>query len=642
MADLQVTSLTIEELLRKLKSCEWQIPEFQREFVWSVGDVISLVNSILCARPIGMATIWEQPDDTALKLGPLSLSDQDDASGEIVLKNFNDHLENPRKTYAVLDGLQRCTAIALAFGGFRTKHDDFRTSGRYYLNVAALDPSEEIVFRKESEVIATNFDKDGTCISQGYFPLSSNIPNESFMGQWLRYVQAIRDPAFYPEGRMPSKEELERRDNILKKAFEGISHTKLAVYIVPDTYSLSDICEIFERLNTTGTKVSTVDLIHSWLYADTAIEIAGPFLLRDWINDFGQKEGAIGWADTSDRPELMLQMATACYIALEEKCPPRKIGRASTSTITSVKAGDLLATPTDHWKLMRENELLLATYLRDFQLVVAGGLFPWKFCPYPVVSSIYIALRIHAHFDSPETHRWGLDELASLFKAFFWRNALTTRYDQGFLTQHGADLKELKRLLSERQNYDTGSKWAKAIEPELAKLIGRPLPSRNDLVEYVTNGRRSGAIQKALFLPMLASADKDLLDASVSICYPNEAAGVQLHHVYPRDWCRNNKTGNLATILDERKSGRDWVNSVANLMPLSRQSNNIWKAKIPGQVLAERKINFVTSQATLKKAFIDEQCFNSLCRGPDGLLAFWERRADLIIADLCARAEIII
>lgn len=57
MGELAVTSLTVEELLRRLKAREWLIPQFQREFVWSVGDVIDLVHSILCARPIGMATI---------------------------------------------------------------------------------------------------------------------------------------------------------------------------------------------------------------------------------------------------------------------------------------------------------------------------------------------------------------------------------------------------------------------------------------------------------------------------------------------------------------------------------------------------------------------------------------------------------
>ncbi len=640
MADLSVTSLTIEELLKKLRSREWLIPQFQREFVWYVGDVIELVQSILCARPIGMATIWEQADNTSLELGPLSLPDRGTMGNEEGRSDFCDTQDNPRKIYAVLDGLQRCTAVALAFGGFRTNHSDYRTSGRYYLNVGACEPLEQIIFLKEADVIARNFDDDATCISHGYFPLSSNLSGESFLGQWLRYIQAIRDPTFYTNGRMPPPEELERRNTVLKRAFEGISRTKLAVYVVPDTYSLAEICEIFEKLNTTGTKVSTVDLIHSWLYAETARDATGPVRLREWIDDFGQKEGAIGWADTNDRPELMVQLSTACHVALEEKPPPRRVGRAIPSPITSVKASDLLATPTEHWKLIMASDQQLSGYLRDFQTTVSGGLFPWKWCPYPVTSAIYVALRFHAHFDPPETHRWGIDDLSSLFRAFFWRNALTNRYDQGFLTQLGIDIKELKRLLNERRNHDTAARWTVAIEAALGQLVGRPNPSRTDLTDYVTDGRPGGAMQKALVLRMLAAAEKDLLDDSMSLRFPG--SNVQLHHIYPRDWCRNNKNGALAALLDARLAGRDWVNAVCNLMPLSRQSNNIWKAKNPGQVLVERNIDFAHSASILSKAYIDETCFSALQRGANGLEEFWRHRADLIVDDLVRRMSIAI
>jgi hypothetical protein len=642
MSDLAVTSLSIEELLRKLKGREWLIPQFQREFVWSIGDVIELVHSILCARPIGMATIWEQQDDTTLELGPLSLLDKNSQNNEEERRKFCDSDANPRKVYAVLDGLQRCTAIALVFGGYRTSHSDYRTSGRYYLNVAASDPLEQIVYVKEGDVRSKHLDNDATCISMGYFPLSSNAIGEPFLSQWLRYIQAIRDPSYYRDGQLPGLDELERRNNVLKKAFEGINRTRLAVYIVPDTYSLADICDIFEKLNTTGTKVSTVDLIHSWLYAETAKETTGPIRLREWIDDFGQKDGAIGWSDSNDRPELAVQLSTACHVALEEKTPPRKVGRGLTTPISSVKAGDLLSTPTAHWKLIMANDTVLAEYLRDFQRIVASGLFPWKWCPYPVSSAIYVAIRAHSYFDDPATHPWSLDDLNALFKAFFWRNALTNRYDQGFLTQLGVDIKELKRILRTRSSFQTAGQWAVSAAADLQQLVGRPLPTREDLLQYLTDGRPGGAMQKALNLPMLASADKDLLDDTITLKYPESDISIQLHHIYPRDWCRNNKVGALANLLDPRQAGRDWVESASNMMPLSRQSNNAWKAKIPGQILVERHITYAPLANILKRVYIDQDCFDHLLRGPEGMKLFWERRAGIMADDFLARMTIAI
>lgn len=69
--NLEVTDVTVATLLDKLERREWMIPRFQRDFVWSVNDVASLVNSIVESRPIGMATIWEQPDAAGLPLEPV-------------------------------------------------------------------------------------------------------------------------------------------------------------------------------------------------------------------------------------------------------------------------------------------------------------------------------------------------------------------------------------------------------------------------------------------------------------------------------------------------------------------------------------------------------------------------------------------
>lgn len=629
MSELQVSSLTIEDLLNKLRNREWLIPQFQRDFVWSVQDVIDLVHSILCARPIGMATIWEQSDDSELDLGPISLSDR--VGNQTITRTFSDTDENPKKFYAVLDGLQRCTAIAMAFGGFHSIHGSYKLSGRYYLDVKAKDPLEQILYIREPEIKKNNYDKDASCIANGLFPLSSNLAEkESITTQWLRYVQNIKSHEYYPNGQLPDKDELKRRDHILKKAFEGINKSRLAVYTVPDSYNLAEICEIFETLNTTGTKVSTVDLIHSWLYADTVDDPEGTILLRDWINDLGTLEGAVGWASSKDRPELIVQFVTASYVALESKPEKRKAGRSTTKEISSVKASDLLSTPTAHWKTMIAQEKSFADYIGDFQFTVASGYFPWSACPYPVSAAIYVALGFHRLLDEDSAHPWKQDDLRALYSAFFWRNALANRYDQGFLTQLGADLKEIKCLLNLRSGYESGSEWAASINDSLTKLISKPMPIKEDLINLLTDGRPGGAMQKTLMLPMIARADKDLIDESIKIGFPDTSSGVQLHHIYPLQWCRSNIHGKLGEVLDPKQADRDWVNSIANLMPLSSKSNNIWKAKLPGQLLEEKGITFEHSSDILKRAFIDEQCFEYLLGGAKYLKEFWLRRASLI------------
>ena len=83
MSDLQVSSITVPVLLKKLRTREWLVPQFQRDFVWSNAAIISLVNSIIDSRPVGMVTLWEQQEDTTLKLEPVSVADWIPVTGEV-------------------------------------------------------------------------------------------------------------------------------------------------------------------------------------------------------------------------------------------------------------------------------------------------------------------------------------------------------------------------------------------------------------------------------------------------------------------------------------------------------------------------------------------------------------------------------
>jgi hypothetical protein len=288
---------------------------------------------------------------------------------------------------------------------------------------------------RSPEVKANKYDQLSVCIGAGLFPLATD-PEKGLMGQWMSYLQELQKPANYPNSQLPDAPELERRNAILQQAFEGINETILAVYIVPADYTLGEICEIFETLNTTGTKVSTVDLLHSWLYNDTSKDTE-PILLRDWIDDLGQLSGAVGWASKSNRPEIIAQTVTACYVALDdpEKPTPRAVGGAKRqSSITALKAGDLLATPTEFWREAVARASEVANYIGDFQKCVSGAQFPLSECPYPVTVAMYCSLRWYMDNDSRYSGQWSDKELDGLFRAFFWRNSLTGRYDQGFLS----------------------------------------------------------------------------------------------------------------------------------------------------------------------------------------------------------------
>lgn len=627
MAGLKVEAVNIAQLLALLKESSWLVPSFQRDFVWSEADIVGLVNSVLEARPIGMATLWEQPDGSELKLESISIPDSASPDSEPLARYSDVSLESrPKKFFAILDGRQRCTALAMAFGGLRSRDGRRKFSGRYFLDVAATDDSSRVVYFKDQEINRRGLTAEAVAIANGLFPLASYIDGEELFSQWMRYLQAINNPANYQSGAMPQPEELARRDTILKAAFSGINKTLLAIYVVPQEYGLGDICEIFETLNTTGTKVSTVDLLHSWLYADTASE-EEPVLLREWIDELGQLEGAVGWASKGDRPELIAQAITASYMSLDSAKPaPRQVGRKRVSSITSIKAGDLLATPPAFWREVIGQPEKVASYFGGFQYAVAGGGFPMRDCPYPAAAAIYVGLRWYMDHDSVFRNHWSLKELDSLFRAFFWMNALTNRYDQGFLSQSAADLKALKELLFVRAEVDSFGEWAGVVAPKLSALIGRSLPTVESLVDRLTDARPPGALGKALALPLIALARVDLINPAVPIAYPAEAA-VELHHIYPKDWCKNNVGGALKEHLTTTLAGRNFRESLANLMPLSRESNLWWRARVPSAALEQKHVSYALSQDVLDSLFITQKSFYLLTASDPRPAEFWNQRA---------------
>jgi len=624
---IEVTHTTIPTLIKFLRDGEWLTPEFQREFVWNTSAVISLVNSIIDAKPIGMVTLWQQEDKSDLELEHISVPD----SGPDGVKFFGEKESRTGRYFAILDGKQRSTAIALAFGGLRASNGSYKHSGRFYLNVAAIDPLDRVKYFSEREVRTQQFDVLSTAVGKGFFPLEVTDPDEVYK-QWMDYTAIIGSPEIYPNNELPSPEELKRRVTLLKAAFQGIITTKLAVYIVPKTETLGTICDVFETLNTTGTKVSTVDLIHSWLYADTKKRGRTPILLRDEIDELGEQEGAIGWASSTDRPELIAQFAAAMHVALDNKPEPRSVSGAKVTKITSIKGPDLLAVPDKFWERFFEAKVEVAGFLKDMQIAVAGGPFKMGQCPYPASVSIYMALRWYRKFDAPSDTPWTQTHLDELFRAFFWRNAFATRYDQGFLTKVGSDIDAMKSFLEKTNPKQPIQQWKIKAEAWMEGYIS----SKNlgsEIEDACSDGSKAGALRRASLLLLYARASKDVINPALDI--QNIEKTPDLHHIYPKDWCANNKSGPAKKYLSQPSSGdRDWINSPANLMPMARDSNLKWKAQNPSMALDALGVSSKNQLDILERYFVDKECIGYLKQGADGLGPFFERRRKLIADQL--------
>jgi hypothetical protein len=144
-------------LLSDIEKGEIKIPQFQRDFVWSIQKSAALLDSIIKGYPIGTFIFWATKDRlrSVRDLGNIKLPDPKE--GEVV--SF------------VLDGQQRITSLFATLKGLKVqrasgKEDDFSDS---YVDLQAK-PDEQIViprsrvrlYRMHGHIRRTNL---GHCVS---------------------------------------------------------------------------------------------------------------------------------------------------------------------------------------------------------------------------------------------------------------------------------------------------------------------------------------------------------------------------------------------------------------------------------------------------------------------------------------------
>jgi len=216
------TKLTTEtsyfsQLIADIKKGEIKIPQFQRKFVWKDNQALELLDSIANGYPIGSVLLWKTVEklNAARDLGSFRLPKTD----EITPTNY------------VLDGQQRLTVVYSCLGADENE-------GGY---TAGYDLSKEEFLELKQE----NFRPE-------IFPLRKMLHTTSL----LNYRTSLLS--------LPDASILQERLDGLLTAF---TQYKLPVVTLKDL-TIEEVCPIFERINSSGTRLSTYDLMVAATWAE--------------------------------------------------------------------------------------------------------------------------------------------------------------------------------------------------------------------------------------------------------------------------------------------------------------------------------------------------------------------------------------
>jgi len=229
----------IDSLARRILIGDILLPKFQREFVWERGQVLDLLDSVARNFPIGSVLLWQSRQELR--------SENNIAGLEISL---------PKPDYPVnylLDGQQRLSVIcgALHWAGADSFSlwniaYDLRTKAFLHLQTTDDPPVHQIRMNKLSDP-----------------------------STFYKQVSIIETLA------LDDKEELKANADHLFNRFKDYM---IAVVTLGDM-SIDDVAPIFERINSTGTPLTIVDLMRAATWSSDFDLIDSIDEIRDVLSD---------------------------------------------------------------------------------------------------------------------------------------------------------------------------------------------------------------------------------------------------------------------------------------------------------------------------------------------------------------------
>ena len=231
-------TIYLEDLLEEIANGGYQIPVFQREFVWKTSQILELFDSILKGYPIGSLLFWKTKDyKTKNEIGPY------------IIKKSNSDIKY------VLDGFQR---ISTLFGVLMNPKN-------FPEEINHIKLKEFLIF---FDIKENNFSKQTRKDNIFSIPLYKVYDNRELF-DFIRQLD---------KENITEIEKNEYIDNV--RNLHDILHKYRLPYVEIKGGDIKSAVEIFARLNSTGTEISEDYILSARSYVEMK------FNLIDSITEF--------------------------------------------------------------------------------------------------------------------------------------------------------------------------------------------------------------------------------------------------------------------------------------------------------------------------------------------------------------------
>lgn len=255
MSNISHTDINLSELKNNIENDLYQIPKFQRDFIWKSSNIESLGDSIIRGYPI--SSILIMPVNGTLNICSESLN-----VNKLDLKK-----NTSSNSFYVLDGQQRITSIARIFC-------DLDKDIQYFFDCLLLLIEQFPDDRLERLSIYKNSLKK--YLKMDYFCIGINRGNnKSFIENKENYrfiaaSQMIKGKYTNLINKFIRTIDSEIAEDAADKYIDYLSFTfgKVSQYgisktVVEGNSDLGVVCRIFEKINASGKKLTIFDLINA-------------------------------------------------------------------------------------------------------------------------------------------------------------------------------------------------------------------------------------------------------------------------------------------------------------------------------------------------------------------------------------------
>ena len=253
----------LENLLRK----DYQIPTFQREVVWERDNVKKLWDSVYRFYPIGSILIWKTD---------LKLHNHREIGGHQIAD-----LNNRTEYQYILDGQQRTTSLLTSLYGGRIKgKEDFDPILYIDLTIEDIDEIDDESYKRRFLFWAEIDDKDGSLRPH------TGLKKKYEEGLIIK-LQDVRKDFEGIEGKLQMGAFSDYHHPIRQRLrdIRAVLDNYRISFIELKGIQVSQVCQIFERINQAGKSLSIFDIVVAKTFRTQTKEY-GAFYLRELIDDF--------------------------------------------------------------------------------------------------------------------------------------------------------------------------------------------------------------------------------------------------------------------------------------------------------------------------------------------------------------------